>query len=122
MLTERKKQLLELGSLNNLNDYQSNQDIIKFFKDVTDDMESYYNNMKKLKDNADEMLNDLTTESYEGKNEIFKLYPFNSLVDKLTIKSLYLSLKYYYGEELDISYTIYTNPDYLKMSLKSTKS
>lgn len=122
MITERKKQLLELGSLNNLNDYQSNQDIIKFFKDITDDMESYYNNMKKLKDNADEMLNDLTTESYEGKNEIFKLYPFNSLVDKLTIKSLYLSLKYYYGEDLDISYTIYTNPEYLKMSLKSTKS
>lgn len=121
MFTERKKQLLELGSLNNLNDYQSNQEIIKFFKDITDDMESYYNNMKKLKNNADEMLNDLT-KGYERKNEIYRLYPFNSLVDKLTIKSLYLSLKYYYGEELDISYTIYRNPDYLKISLKSTKS
>lgn len=122
MFTERKKQLLELGSLNNLNDYQSNQDIIKFLKNITDDMESYYSNMKKLKDNADEMLNDLTIEGYEGKNEICRLYPFNSLADKLTIKSLYLSLKYYYGEELDISYTVYRNPDYLKMSLKSTKS
>lgn len=120
MLTERKKQLLELGSLNNLNDYQSNQDIIKFLKDITDDMESYYNNMKKLKDNADEILNDLTIE--EEKNKIYRLYPFNSLVDKLTIKSLYLSLKYYYGEELDISYTVYRDPDYLKISLKSTKS
>ena len=53
----------------------------------------------------------------ESKISMYKLYPFYDIKDKMTIKIIYLSIKYFYKNQLEASYELYQNPNHVKICL-----
>ncbi len=118
------KEMVRLSNLEDMDSYDDDTKITDFFKRVFLDDESMGDGMIAVKEMVDKFIGELVSEgeysqedSSEGKISIYKLYPFYGLEDRITVKIIYLSIKYFYKNQLEASYKIYQKPNYIRICL-----
>ena len=120
---DKVKEMVRLSNLEDMDSYDSDTKILEFFKKVFSDDESMNQGLFNVKEMVDSFIGQLVSEgnygedSEEGKISIYKLYPFYGLEDRITVKIIYLSIKYFYKNQLEASYKIRQRPDYVRICL-----
>lgn len=124
---DKVKEMVRLSNLEDMDSYDNDTKILEFFKKVFLDDESIEDGMSAVKKMIDSFIKQLVSEgnydedSEEGKISIYKLYPFFDLEDRITVKIIYLSIKYFYKNQLEASYKIRQNPNYIRICLTFDK-
>lgn len=117
------KEMVKLSNLEDMDSYDNDTKILEFFKRVFSDDVSMNQGLSDVKEMVDSFIGQLVSEgnydedSEEGKISIYKLYPFYGLEDRITVKIIYLSIKYFYKNQLEASYKIRQIPDYVRICL-----
>lgn len=117
------KEMVNLSNLEDMDSYDNDTKILEFFKKVFSDDVSMDYGLSSVKEMVDGFIGQLVSEgnydedSTEGKISIYKLYPFYGLEDRITVKIIYLSIKYFYKNQLEASYKIRQRPDYVRICL-----
>lgn len=120
---DKVKEMVRLSNLEDMDSYDSDTKILEFFKRVFSDDVSMNQGLFNVKEMVDSFIGQLVSEgnydedSEEGKISIYKLYPFYGLEDRITVKIIYLSIKYFYKNQLEASYKIRQRPDYVRICL-----
>lgn len=120
---DKVKEMIRLSNLEDMDSYDNDTKILEFFKKVFLDDESMDEGMSAVKEMVDKFIGQLVSEgnydgdSAEGKTSIYKRYPFYDLEDRITVKIIYLSIKYFYKNKLETLYELYQNPNYIKIYL-----
>ena len=120
---DKVKEMVRLSNLEDMDSYDSDTKILEFFKRVFSDDVSMNQGLFNVKEMVDSFIGQLVSEgnydedSEEGKISIYKLYPFYGLEDRITVKIIYLSIKYFYKNQLESSYKIRQRPDYVRICL-----
>lgn len=121
---DKVKEMVRLSNLEDMDSYDNDTKILEFFKRVFSDDVSMDYGLSSVKEMVDRFIGQLVTEgdyshkdSAEGKISVYKLYPFYDLEDRITVKIIYLSIKYFYKNQLEASYKIHQNPNYIKICL-----
>lgn len=121
---DRYRELIELSNLEDMDSYYSKEEITEFFHKVFEDNLSLDEGLERLKVLIDEFIEELTTkgtiseeDTTQGKPTIYKMFPFYDLKDMITVKIMYLSINYFYRESVNTDYTVYENPDHIKITL-----
>lgn len=121
------KEMVILSNLEDMDSYDNDTKILEFFKKVFLDDKSMDDGLSAVKEMVDNFIGQLVSEgnydedSAEGKISIYKLYPFYGLEDRITVKIIYLSIKYFYKNQLEASYKLYQNPNHIKICLTFDK-
>lgn len=124
---DKVKEMVRLSNLEDMDSYDNDAKILEFFKKVFSDDESMDNGMSAVKEMVDKFIGQLVSEgdfdedSPEDKISIYKLYPYFDLEDKITVKIIYLSIKYFYKNQLEASYKIRQNPNHIRICLTFNK-
>lgn len=120
---DKVKEMVRLSNLEDMDSYDDDTKILEFFKRVFSDDVSMDYGLSSVKKMVDGFIEELVSEgnydedSAEGKISIYKLYPFYGLEDRITVKIIYLSIKYFYKNQLETLYKLYQNPDYIEICL-----
>lgn len=122
---QKFKYLVKVSDLENMDTYQSNAEILIFFQSVLDVNADFEDELEKIKKLTNEFLLELIEESTlsidengkESWSSLYKTFPHNGIAERLTIKSIYLGLRYFYRDDIKISYNLYNNPDYVKIKM-----
>ena len=121
---DKVKEMVRLSNLEDMDSYDSDDKILEFFKKAFTDDKSLNEGIVIVKEMVDDFIKQLFLEedyyqknSIESKISMYKLYPFYDLKDKMTIKIIYLSIKYFYKNQLEASYELYQNPNHVKICL-----
>lgn len=124
---DKVKEMVRLSNLEDMDSYDNDTKILEFFEKVFLDDKSMDDGLSAVKEMVDNFIGQLVSEgnfdedSPEGKISIYKLYPFFDLEDRITVKIIYLSIKYFYKNQLESSYKIRQNPNYIRICLTFDK-
>ncbi|QSJ04125.1 hypothetical protein vBSscSF1_54 [Staphylococcus phage vB-SscS-F1] len=124
---DKVKEMVRLSNLDDMDSYDNDTKILEFFEKVFLDDKSMEDGMSAVKEMVDNFIGQLVSEgnfdedSPEGKISIYKLYPFFDLEDRITVKIIYLSIKYFYKNQLEASYKIRQNPNHIRICLTFNK-
>ena len=118
---DKVKEMVRLSNLEDMDSYDSDTKILEFFKKAFSNDKALDEGIVTVKEMVDNFIEQsFLEEDYyqeESKISMYKLYPFYDIKDKMTIKIIYLSIKYFYKNQLESSYELYQNPNHVKICL-----
>lgn len=118
---DKVKEMVRLSNLEDMDSYDSDTKILEFFKKAFSNDKALDEGIVAVKEMVDDFIEQsFLEEDYyqeESKISMHKLYPFYDIKDKMTIKIIYLSIKYFYKNQLEASYELYQNPNHVKICL-----
>ena len=118
---DKVKEMVRLSNLEDMDSYDSDTKILEFFKKAFSNDKALDEGIVTVKEMVDDFIEQsFLEEDYykeESKISMYKLYPFYDIKDKMTIKIIYLSIKYFYKNQLEASYELYQNPNHVKICL-----
>lgn len=118
---DKVKEMVRLSNLEDMDSYDGDTKILEFFKKAFSNDKALDEGIVTVKEMVDDFIEQsfLEEDYYQEESTIsmYKLYPFYDIKDKMTIKIIYLSIKYFYKNQLEASYELYQNPNHVKICL-----